>query len=187
MTKSKPRIKLPGNPYDAVNVVAQRIKDWNKENPDYLLVTCPRSVYLSIDYEKYSRVPYCDEWDSQFCLLSRYKEDGGEYIALPYDTLNKRECERVRGHHLEYILWMMADWDLSEYPYYYDRVLIPSQIIHDLEDWRIFEDTELSIWNYILPGFRTEEAFKEWVDRHGFPKFEKYGLTRLTQLSVFEK
>ena len=170
MSQYRELIHLPRNLCDAVELIAEKIRGWNAKNPDHIIVTCTAKDCNCVDYGKHSRPPYAnDEYTSQFCLITKRECRDEDYISLPFDTLDKFDCVRIEYSKLEYELWKIADWDLSEFPYYDARGFLPRHVLYSLCDARTCLFPDLGIWNYVLPGFVTDAAFKEWIGKYGFP------------------
>ena len=174
MSQYREQIHLPRNLCDAVELIAEKILGWNAKNPDHLIVTCTAKDRNRLEYKKHSHLPYAnDEYTSQFCLITKRECRDENYIPMPFDTLDKFDCVRIEYSKLEYELWKIADWDLSEFPYYDVRGFLPRHVMYSLCDARTCLFPDLSIWNYVLPGFVTDAAFKEWTGKYGLPRFMK--------------
>ena len=171
LTSPRPQIKLPRNPYDAASVVAERIFEWNLEDHRRLLVT----YGTDSDFRFLPKKPF--EWfqtprksslfEGQFHLLT-YQPGHleGDWLSLPWHTLDEYKQEHLYRNRLEYVLWGIADWDTSEYPYYHERGLLPPIILSFLENGHSVHNESLSIWNYILPAFKDETEFQEWTNKY---------------------
>ena len=171
LTSPRPQIKLPRNPYDAASVVAERIFEWNLEDHRRLLVT----YGTDSDFRFLPKKPF--EWfqtprksslfEGQFHLLT-YQPGHleGDWLSLPWHTLDEYKQEHLYRNRLEYVLWGIADWDTSEYPYYHERGLLPPIILSFLENGYSVHNESLSIWNYILPAFKDETEFQEWTNKY---------------------
>ena len=167
----RPQIKLPRNPYDAATVIAERIFEWNLEDHRRLLVT----YGTDSDFRFLPKKPF--EWfqtprksslfEGQFHLLT-YQPGHleGDWLSLPWHTLDEYKQEHLYRNRLEYVLWGIADWDTSEYPYYHERGLLPPIILSFLENGYSVHNESLSIWNYILPAFKDETEFQEWTNKY---------------------
>ena len=173
----RPQIKLPRNPYDAATVIAERIFEWNLEDHRRLLVT----YGTDSDFRFLPKKPF--EWfqtprksslfEGQFHLLT-YQPGHleGDWLSLPWHTLDEYKQEHLYRNRLEYVLWGIADWDTSEYPYYHERGLLPPIILSFLENGYSVHNESLSIWNYILPAFKDETEFQEWTNKYPImPRF----------------
>ena len=177
LTSPRPQIKLPRNPYDAASVVAERIFEWNLEDHRRLLVT----YGTDSDFRFLPKKPF--EWiqtprksslfEGQFHLLT-YQPGHleGDWLSLPWHTLDEYRQATLCRNQLAYLLWSIAEWDISEYPYYHDRGLFPTTVLSFLEDGKTFHCENLSIWNYILPAFKDEMEFQEWVSK--YPRMPQY-------------
>lgn len=168
----RPQIKLPRNPYDAAAVIARRIFEWNLEDPKRLLVTYgfeDEYRFLPMGHLDYGQTPrYSSTLEGQFHLLT-YQPGHleGQWLSLPWHTLDEYKQEHLYRNQLECVLWSIADWDTSEYPYYHERGLLPPIVLSFLENgYHLVHNRNLSIWNYILPAFKDETEFQEWTNKY---------------------
>lgn len=177
MAPSRPQIKLPHNPYDAAWVIAKRIFEWNLEDHNRLLVTNglgDESRFLPKGHLDWQQTPqHAGTFEGQFYFLT-YQPGRleGQWLSLPWHTLDEYNQKHLHRHQLEYVLWSIADWDTSEYPHYHERGLLPPVVLSYLEDGSVLHFDKLSIWKYILPAFRDEAEFQEWTNKYpAMPQF----------------
>lgn len=140
---------LPGNPADAVNLVAEVIRNWNMWQYPHMVAATITTKTEHIELLEHDGIRlHTGEIHNSlaFCIIKEVE------VSEDFMFSDNIMLKQLSLREFEMFLWHIASWDLRYYPSNEYRRRFPRFIIESLAFDAYWVHKELDFWKYVTPS-----------------------------------